>query len=50
MANKKPASKQSTPPTSQVGNGGELHQTSTGGAVLTTNQGLPIADDQEAPH
>jgi catalase len=29
-----------------VGNGGEPHQTAAGDPVLTTNQGLPIADDQ----
>ncbi len=31
---------------SHVGNGGELHQTHSGAGRLTTNQGLPIADDQ----
>ncbi len=31
----------------QVGNGGELHQTARdGGDVLTTQQGIPVADDQ----
>lgn len=31
---------------SHVGQGGELHQTASGDGRLTTNQGLPIADDQ----
>ena len=31
---------------SHVGNGGELHQTNSGEGRLTTNQGLPVADDQ----
>jgi catalase len=44
-----PASKR--PPTQrpqgkQVGNGGETHQTAEAGAVLTTQQGVPVADDQ----
>ncbi|MEO8418773.1 MAG: catalase [Methylophilaceae bacterium] len=45
MASKEPAAsvlKQST------GKGGELHQTAPGGALLTTNQGLPIADNQNS--
>ena len=33
-------------PKSHVGNGGELHQTSSGDGRLTTNQGVPVADDQ----
>src|SRR5690349_23386372 len=28
------------------GTGGELHQRATGDVVLTTNQGTPVADDQ----
>ncbi len=32
---------------SQVGNGGELHQQATS-EVLTTNQGVPISDDQNS--
>jgi len=32
----------------QVGNGGELHQLPEGGAVLTSQQGIPIADDQNS--
>ncbi|TWT98740.1 catalase [Neorhodopirellula pilleata] len=37
----------SAPPVgSHTGNGGELHQTNTGPGRLTTNQGLPVADDQ----
>lgn len=31
---------------SYVGSGGELHQTNSGDGRLTTNQGVPIADDQ----
>lgn len=38
------SSKKSSP--SQRGNGGELHQQARGGEVLTTNQGVPVADDQ----
>ncbi len=38
--------KKSTSRESTIGNGGELHQTATGDKVLTTNQGLPIADNQ----
>jgi catalase len=30
------------------GSGGELHQTATDGEVLTTNQGVPVADDQNS--
>ncbi len=33
-------------PESHVGNAGELHQTHSGDGRLTTNQGLPVADDQ----
>ncbi|MCM2369973.1 catalase [Aporhodopirellula aestuarii] len=33
-------------PDSHVGNGGELHQTNSGDGRLTTNQGVPVADDQ----
>ena len=29
-----------------AGSGGELHQQATGDNVLTTNQGVPISDDQ----
>ena len=33
---------------SQIGNGGELHQTAEGDTpVLTTSQGGPVADDQD---
>lgn len=38
--------KKASSPKMTVGNGGEPHQTANGEAVLTTNQGLPIADDQ----
>ena len=31
-----------------VGNGGELHQQATGENILTTNQGVPISDDQNS--
>ncbi len=41
------AKKTSTPaPKATTGNGGELHQVASGESVLTTNQGLPIADNQ----
>ncbi|TWT56487.1 catalase [Allorhodopirellula solitaria] len=39
------AKKSSTSPLN-AGKGGEPHQTATGKPVLTTNQGLPVADDQ----
>ena len=47
--------KRTTPPSAPVskttrGNGGEPHQLASGDAVLTTNQGLPIADDQNMMH
>ena len=32
----------------QTGNAGELHQLASGGETLTTNQGIPIADDQNS--
>ncbi|MDZ4656341.1 MAG: hypothetical protein SH868_02055, partial [Bythopirellula sp.] len=33
--------------TTEIGQGGETHQTSGGAAArMTTNQGLPISDDQ----
>jgi len=38
--------KKSSAQESTTGNGGELHQTASRGTVLTTNQGLPIADNQ----
>jgi len=38
--------KQSPTQELSIGNGGELHQTASGDTVLTTNQGLPIADNQ----
>lgn len=44
--------KKSTPKTvkeisnQEVGNGGELHQSTNSAECLTTNQGLPIADNQ----
>ncbi len=44
-----PLAKKSTPsaqPESYVGSGGELHQTGSESGRLTTNQGVPIADDQ----
>jgi len=38
-----------TVPGEQVGNAGELHQVATGsGDVLTTNQGVPLGDDQNS--
>lgn len=44
----KPA-KLSPPATASVGNGGELHQTATADqSVLTTNQGLIVADNQNS--
>jgi catalase len=50
MATKK---KQSANPSGKgtveaVGPGGETHQTSPGGAVLTTNQGIPVSDNQNS--
>ncbi len=36
----------SAPAKEYVGDGGELHQTATGAGRLTTNQGLPVSDDQ----
>jgi catalase len=41
-----PRDKGTAPPTTP-GEGGELHQASDG-AVLTTNQGIPVADDQNS--
>ncbi|MEQ9380112.1 MAG: catalase [Pirellulales bacterium] len=39
--------KKSDDPKSSVGNGGEIHQSvEQGGQPLTTNQGLPVSDDQ----
>ncbi len=34
--------------TATVGSGGELHQRATGDNILTTNQGVPISDDQNS--
>lgn len=31
-----------------IGDGGETHQTSKGGTVLTTNQGIPVSDNQNS--
>src|SRR5580704_7588361 len=32
----------------EAGAGGETHQTSKGGAVLTTDQGIPVSDNQNS--
>jgi catalase len=37
-----------TSPTTETGSGGELHQVAQGPDVLTTNQGIPISDDQNS--
>ncbi|MEO8699405.1 MAG: catalase, partial [Kofleriaceae bacterium] len=37
-----------TTPRDITGNGGELHQQTTGDNALTTNQGTPISDDQNS--
>src|SRR6202167_1367261 len=35
-------------PKTKPGNGGETHQTASDGVVLTTNQGIPISDNQNS--
>lgn len=47
MANKK-SSKHSSSRKVNLGTGGELHQTTDGESQLTTNQGVPIADNQNS--
>ncbi len=43
----KPARNHVTKTNASIGNGGELHQVATGDvATLTTQQGIPVADDQ----
>ena len=44
------ASKQSssTPIQTKAGNGGETHQDANGGAVITTNHGVPVSDNQNS--
>jgi catalase len=45
----KPAKSEPEDVTVSVGNGGEWHQTATGDEpVLTTNQGLPVSDNQNS--
>lgn len=46
MAKKSSKTNASSCPKTVAGNGGEPHQLADGDAVLTTNQGLPVADDQ----
>jgi len=46
MAKKSPSSAVRPTHAQEVGTGGELHQSTTAAECLTTNQGLPIADDQ----
>jgi len=43
---KRPVGKRGAP--SGIGNGGETHQTVDGGPLLTTNQGIPISDNQNS--
>ena len=45
MASKKPSTTQSE---TRPGNGGETHQDADGGAVLTTNHGVPVSDNQNS--
>jgi catalase len=45
-SSEKPTSKHL--PHAATGNGGELHQTSQKGPVLTTNQGVPVSDNQNS--
>ncbi|MDQ1423511.1 MAG: catalase [Acidimicrobiaceae bacterium] len=46
---KRPAVTGSRPPADRRGNGGELHQIAErGGPVLTTQQGIPVSDDQNS--
>ena len=46
---KKPAASTSAPPRKTAGNGGETHQHATGKTgVLTTAQGIPVADNQNS--
>jgi len=46
--NDKPNTQQRPATPSTIGNGGELHQTAGRGEVLTTQQGAPVADDQNS--
>ena len=49
MATRKSAKANKPSPTSPRGNGGETHQVATGREpVLTTNQGIPVADNQNS--
>ncbi|HWA91183.1 MAG TPA: catalase [Rhizomicrobium sp.] len=48
MATNKKQSAKSKGSVGTVGAGGETHQTSPGGAALTTNQGIPISDNQNS--
>ena len=48
MTNKMNAPKQQNKLADKIGNGGETHQTSADGATLTTNQGVPIANNQNS--
>ena len=35
-------------PATSVGDGGETHQTAANGTILTTNQGIPVSDNQNS--
>ncbi len=48
-SSKKPPTKSKPAAAAQTsGNGGETHQTAKGDAILTTNQGIPISDNQNS--
>ncbi len=45
---KKSSPKSDSNPDQSIGNGGEIHQTATDSAILKTNQGIPISDNQNS--
>jgi len=47
-ASKKKLAQKSGMQSPAVGSGGETHQTNTSGTLLTTNQGIPISDNQNS--
>ncbi|HEV2650603.1 MAG TPA: catalase [Rhizomicrobium sp.] len=48
MASSKKSVRKTAPVKSSAGEGGETHQTALGANVLTTNQGIPVSDNQNS--